>query len=1106
MSATTQPGRPPAQSSHYSDDGFGMLRTPLLPFDTFLAWNALARASEVQDAQSPHLDEVLVADRQRLSEFVRDAYRDPVLREALFLASPDLHDALSKAEQDGQGARTDDDRTVQALARYFSRAACRPTPFGLFAGCSLVLVADRTNLQIDGLRTYTRHSRLDMDYLSALTLHLGARREVQRAARLSANSSAHSLGGRIHYVAARYVNGYRHYSLDAVESSPAIAETLCRAAGGARLIDLAQALVDDEVTLDDAVAFIEELVEAQLLVVDIQPSITGGDAARTLLSDIAPIPELRAISGTLETTLEQLRELDGRGLGNCTSEYVACADRLQGLPVPVRRNRLFQVDLYKPAPGATLGRALAQDAARAAELLCRITSRPDPLAEFRDRFHERYEEREVPLLEALDDEIGIGLTPRPGSRLTGGTPPDTSRRRDTWLAELRLRAAERGVHSIELTAEDLTRLQPAQPNRWPDSLSVVGTVIAPSAESAETGAFRFYVQYCTGPSGARLFGRFSHLDDALRQRVEAHLRAEEARNPDALFAEVIHLPQGRVGNVISRPPLRALEIAYLGRSMAPTDRQVPVGDLTLSLTNGRLVLRSRRLGREIVPRLTTAHNYSNDASLPVYRFLGLLQEQGLVSVMSWDWGDHFSVSPFLPRVTHGRLILTPARWLISPDESRALSSAKGAARFRAVREWRSRRGIPRRALLSEGDNQLPIDFENVVSVDVFCDLVRRASAALLFEMLAADEGLSAFGPEGRFTNEVVIPLSRTAPAQPSSPPVTAAPRPEIRGRRSFVPGSQWLYAKLYVGEGLSDRLLRTVVGPFARQMVHARLVSHWFFLRYTDPDPHLRVRLCGAPAVLQREVWPRLAELLQPELDQATLARVQLDTYSRELERYGGDAGIELAERLFWADSESALDLVEALQTPMDGNGGLERLISAIAAVDVIFGALQFPIAQRRQILASMSLGPADRRKIWGEWHRRNRSALTAALTRDAPVNGDARRSQILATFDHRVRPIGEALLLVERGGGLSRPRTELVRSYAHMCINRIVSPAQVRSGAEPLCYDALGRHYQSLLARGLDKAPPDARAGPAAVADRRSLTDSGRLRGVEDVPMCDVQ
>src|SRR5204862_3362406 len=128
----------------------------------------------------------------------------------------------------------------------------------------------------------------------------------------------------------------------------------------------------------------------------------------------------------------------------------------------------------------------------------------------------------------------------------------------------------------------------------------------------------------SGPSGARLLGRFCHADDELRRLVRAHLAAEEAVRPDRVFAEVVHLPEGRGGNILSRPVLRGYEIPYLGRSGTPPSRQLPLSDLLVSVKDERIVLSSRRLGREVIPRLTTAHNHAGHG-LGVIRFLCALQ-------------------------------------------------------------------------------------------------------------------------------------------------------------------------------------------------------------------------------------------------------------------------------------------------------------------------------------------------------------------------------------------------------------------------------------------------------------------------------------------------
>src|SRR5262249_28748490 len=199
------------------------------------------------------------------------------------------------------------------------------------------------------------------------------------------------------------------------------------------------------------------------------------------------------------------------------------------------------------------------------------------------------------------------------------------------------------------------------------------------------GRYAVLLKGAAGPSGAPLLGRFCHADPALHQAVLEHLQAEEARKPDAVFAEVVHLPQGRVGNILSRPVFRRHEIPFLGRSGALPEHQIPVTDLLVSVVGQRIVLRSRRLGREVVPRLTSAHNFVR-GSLGVYRFLCVLQSQGLASGLGWSWVALDS-APFLPRVRTGRLILARARWRMGEAEIQALAKPQGAERFLAVQRF-----------------------------------------------------------------------------------------------------------------------------------------------------------------------------------------------------------------------------------------------------------------------------------------------------------------------------------------------------------------------------------------------------------------------------------
>lgn len=65
-------------------------------------------------------------------------------------------------------------------------------------------------------------------------------------------------------------------------------------------------------------------------------------------------------------------------------------------------------------------------------------------------------------------------------------------------------------------------------------------------------------------------------------------------------------------------------------------------------------------------------------------------------------------------------------------------------------------------------------------------------------------------------------------------------------RRKFIPGSRWLYFKIYTGIKTADEVATRTLLPLLREWYEAKLIDDWFFIRYTDPDFHLRLRLLVA--------------------------------------------------------------------------------------------------------------------------------------------------------------------------------------------------------------------------------------------------------------------
>ncbi|MCG8456547.1 MAG: lantibiotic dehydratase [Holophagales bacterium] len=1075
------------KAADFEPSGFFALRTPLLPWEELEAWGCGLRAADTAErteegrgnADEDELASALEADRTLLRQRLQRLLERPEIREALFVAAPALDNGIAAWLANPESKKGQ--RAEQSLVRYFLRMATRPTPFGLFSGCSIGGLGTETRLRLVDRADYQRHTRLDTDYLYAVTEDLGRDLEVRRRSSYRPNDSLYLAAGRLRYAESRLVGSQRVHHLVAVDMDDYLESVLAIARRGATFEDLAQALVtqdpDGEIEREEAEEYLEELIDAQILVSDLSPLVTGEEPIHDLLWQLADRPEAAAVRSGLERARARLAAFDEAGLGLDSEGYRAVARRLEELPTEVRLQRLFQVDMIKPAPGACLGPRLLEEIQRALGILQRLAEpmRDDPLSRFRDAFTERFgEHRMVPLSTALDEGVGVGF---PGSEsaevsplLAGFRLPEPGRGRTVpWGPRIEMlfakleQALASGAREISLGKKDLEALGGGESEPLPDGFQVMATAAAESAEALDRGDFELFLRNAYGPSGAQLLGRFCHADGELRRRVEQHLRREEAMQADAIFAEVVHLPEGRVGNILARPRLREHEIPFLGRSGATPDLQIPLSDLRVSVVGREIVLHSDRLGRRVIPRLTTAHNYSSKG-LVTYRFLGSLQNQGVAPVLGWHWGPLESAA-FLPRVRSGRLVLARARWKVSREEVAKIADKKGAERFVAVRKWRGRRSLPRLLLLQDGDNELLLDLDNALSIDTFLALVKNRPHCTLIQPFPSPDRLCVESSEGRFVHELIVPFLRRKAAHRTSP----APRARPEGKRTFVPGSRWLYAKLYTGTATADQLLSQVVRPMVEKALCSGAADSWFFLRYGDPDWHLRLRFHGEPARLQGEVLPWLERAVSPLVEAGWIRGLQLDTYDRELERYGGAHGMALAERLFRIDSEAVLDLLAELE---GDEGAAARWRLALRGIVQLLADLGFDAAARLALLRRMQIGWAEEFQVDGSFRkqlarrlRQERADLEEVLQEghadDHPL---APGFAILDRRSRRLAPIRGELESLEAARRLTLPREDLAISFVHMFTNRLLR-SQGRLH-ELVLYDFLFQLLSSQAAR----------------------------------------
>ncbi len=1115
--------------------GFFVLRTPLLPFEELLklsagsALTALLKQGIASHSDSDAaLEAAATADRVLIRSRLQALVSRPEVTEALWIGSPELSDSLPlwwKEPESEKGRKLE-----RALYRYLARMTARSTPFGLFAACSLGEIAESTSLELGALQDYRRRSRLDMEYLYNLAEKIALDPALRSDLQFRPNTSLYLAADRYHHAQSYLRDKVRYYRLVATVRTSYLDDTLHRAAEGATPRALAAALVaaDPEVSLQEADYYIGQLIESQVLAADLAPPITGPEPLEAMLQQIRQAG-LTDIAEVLASVAERIEALDRAGAGASLSQYQEIVGTISRLPVEFKPEHIIQVDAMKPSPNARLSQGLVDEILQAIGVLHSIQSaaRQTVFKKFKEDFQEKYQDREVPLLEVLDDEVGIGFEKRDEMgalvepliddidlALAGDDDEFTYKRSETALLRKVEELWNRGDHVLHLDQKLLEALRIENPLPLPDAFSVMGSVLAlaeTGSENSTEGKQRFYLGGVQGPSGANLLGRFCHLDDRLTNFVREHVREEEElkAGDNLVFAEIAHLPEGRVGNVLFRPVLRRYEIPYLATSTVPADRQIPVSDLMVSVRNDRVVLRSRKLNCEVAPRLSTAHGFANSRNLKLYKFLCTLQTQG-VTALSWNWGM-LDRAGFLPRVVMGNVVFSLARWLVTKDMIETFANGSVADRLRNIEAWRKTNRVPRFVYLAESDNQLLIDFENILSIETVFEYVKKRPKIRLVEMFPGPDDLPVRGPEGTFVHEVLIPfvskpkaaaVAANLPAEAKHAGLAASSveSPAVFVPRSFLPGGEWLFAKVYANPAMADRFLIEGIKPLVEKMERSGEIDRWFFIRYADPQWHLRLRFHGNPAALNSVVLPQIWECVEREHRLNKVRRFQLDTYDREIERYGGPEGIEIAERLFHYDSELSLELLGLIA---DRLGSHDRWRLAFLGVDRLLTGLGFDLAEKRDLanrmgeswekrFAMKERAQRDRyKKQLSDKFRSQRQILIALLQpqdgqqgkngkEDKEDKEEKKRKEESESrnggatipipayaaynrFSDRLNLIRTDLEGASQSGKLVGTLPDLAASYVHMHLNRMFRSAA--NAQETVLYDFLARTYDSLLA-----------------------------------------
>ncbi|WP_255955824.1 lantibiotic dehydratase family protein [Streptomyces odontomachi] len=603
------------------------------------------------------------APLRRWRTWLAVVWADDTFRQAVSSASPDLaHQVQSIVDGRSPKVRRVR-RAALATARYAIRYARRSTPFGLFAGVALVEFGKRAEVRVgERHQTVARPGPVALD--AAISAWEG---DGERMADVDVcvNNLAQQRKGRVHVPS----EGASEFSL---ALTPAFALVLDAARSPIRYSALAEKLAAE---LPSTAEHHRARLLAQLLRVRLLRSSLRAPATVIDPTDVLPSTQRKEIRSTSSAT--DLR-----------------------------------LDATVRLPSAVL-----TEAETAATVLARIATHPNGIPSWRrwiDQFAEHYgETAEVPLNLVLDREKGLGF---PDGFGHVSEPPRPMTRRDRLLLEIAGAAAAEGARSVPLSGAMIEELESAagKPAGTAPHLELAVSVNARSTQALERGNFRLQVSTISRSAGS-MTGRFWHLFPDTGATY-ANLPTVE---PGAELAQLSFHPSRIPADLLARAPRVLPRLVSVGEFRHPEKDVLFPSDLNVGMRDGRPYLADAATGTHLELLAPTALNFLwNNNTPPLARFLVEISRATTPQVTWFDWGAAWTL-PFTPAVHYRRSILVAARWKVRARDllDRTATLDEWAARFHA---WRGRFRVPDRVLLTEDDQQLPLNLHQ----DMHLDLLR----------------------------------------------------------------------------------------------------------------------------------------------------------------------------------------------------------------------------------------------------------------------------------------------------------------------------------------------------------------------------------------------
>lgn len=370
-------------------------------------------------------------------------------------------------------------------------------------------------------------------------------------------------------------------------------------------------------------------------------------------------------------------------------------------------------------------------------------------------------------------------------------------------------------------------------------------------------------------------GRFS-LDPEIKKVITQKLD----QNPKDIELADLFLFESTKSNHITRYSNAFNYSIYpFGHGTQPS--QLGIEDLLLGLRDGRLILYSQKLKKQVIP--VNQHPLSPTMiSHPLSRLLWEIGNQDQYRFFAYHH-DTLQRCGYLPRLSWRGLILQGRRWVINSTDYP--TSQK-------LHHYLVNSPIPEIITAGHLDRELVLDWTDKLQFEFLYYELQRMGELSIYECPWKDNS-----PFQNLKGEYLYPqlIYSWTGKRKNQPVLNFLNRIEITDTR-------WVYTRIFINEIGVQPFLHKTFPSLMQSLKESFIIDKWYFLTYQSPQTEIRLRVLPQCQQVKTEICHHIQHQFS---DSAWVENIHFASYYPEIEKYGGkNQSMENSESIFHMESE----------------------------------------------------------------------------------------------------------------------------------------------------------------------------------------------------------